>query len=241
MKWRPSAIPMVAIFFASMLAALLSGCAAGPHAPRSTSDMQRQLAANQAMISELQQQVATLQKQASEQAAQLAAMRTAMGQMQDTGAPAAGGKAQRELNQIEPSLNEPASAAGEIEKNAYSAAYLALKSGRYDEASQDFASLIKAYPKGEYIDQALYWYGESLYAQHRLKQAAKVLEQLVRQHPKSAKRAPALFRLGSIYKDLHRTGDAVVVFKRLIREYPHSGMATKARRDLNQIEQEKKK
>lgn len=43
-----------------------------------------------------------------------------------------------------------------VEKNAYTAAYLALKSGRYDEASKGFESVVKEFPAGEYTDQAYY-------------------------------------------------------------------------------------
>ena len=247
---------MVAIFFASLLA----GCAAGPRERAQDGTLQQQLAtaqqdlvAAQAAIAGLETQVAGLQKQSKEQAATLAALRTDIAQIRaqlaakgssDTLLPA-GSKTQRDmerkLDQIEASLNESSTAPGEDEKNAYSAAYLALKSGRYDEASNDFSALIKQYPKGEYIDQALYWYGESLYAQHRLKEAAGVLERVVRKYPHSVKHAAALLRLGSIYKDLNRTGDAVAVFKRVIREYPHTVTAADARLALQQIEQENKK
>ena len=245
---------MVAIFFVS----LLSGCAAGPRdgsLQQQLDTTQQDLADAQAEIAELRQQVAELQDQAGKQQATLAVMRTSIAQIRgrlagkgasDTLLPADSRTRrdmEKKLDQIEASLNESSAAApaGEDEKNAYSAAYLALKSGRYDEASQDFSALVRKYPKGEYIDQALYWYGESLYAQHRLKRAAQVLEQVVRQHPKSVKRAAALLRLGSVYKDLHRTGDAAAVFKRLIREYPHTVMAANARLALQQIEQENKK
>ncbi len=254
MTWRPSVIPMVAIFFLPLLA----GCATPPPTQdigmlqQQLAGTEQDLSAAQASISELEQQMAVVQKQSKQQAALLAALQASIARIQsrtsssDTLMPAdsrARRNMEKKLDQIEATLDksEAGGGVGGDEKNAYTAAYLALKSGRYDEASNDFAHLIKQYPKGEYIDQALYWYGESLYAQHRLKQAAAVLERAVRKYPHSTKHEPALLRLASIYKDLHRTDDAVAVFKRLIREYPHTVTADHARRALQQIAQEKKK
>jgi len=252
--WRPSAIPMAAIFFLPLLA----GCVTSPPTQdvgmlqQQLTATEQDLSAAQASISQLEQQMAMVQKQSKQQAASLAALQASIAQIQsrlaasssDTQMPAdsrARLNMEKKLDQIEATLDKSEAGVGGAEKNAYTAAYLALKSGRYDEASSDFAHLIKQYPQGEYIDQALYWYGESLYAQHRLKQAATVLEKAVRKYPHSSKRDSALLRLGSIYKDLHRTDEAVAVFKRLIREYPHTVTADHARLALRQIAQEKKK
>jgi len=121
----------------------------------------------------------------------------------------------------------------EEEKNHYTAAYLALKSGRYEEATTGFRMLLKTFPKGEYADQAWYWLGESYYARHKIKQAVHAFETVVMHYSKSPKYAAALLKLGLAYKGISRTGDARAIFQRLVREHPDSAAAEKARRQLN--------
>lgn len=143
----------------------------------------------------------------------------------------------KKLDKIVKSISQPVVAAPvqppvEEEKNHYTAAYLALKSGRYKEATQGFRRLLKSFPKGEYTDQTWYWLGESYYAQHKLKQAIDAFEMVVVHHPKSSKHAAALLKLGLAYKGVSRTGDASTVWQRLIRKYPDSAAAEQARRQL---------
>ncbi|MDQ6959758.1 MAG: tol-pal system protein YbgF [Mariprofundaceae bacterium] len=144
----------------------------------------------------------------------------------------------RKLDKIAKSISKavaPPAQAVEEEKNRYTAAYLALKSGRYEEATNGFRTLLKTFPKGEYTDQAWYWLGESYYARRKLKQAVNAFETVVMHYPKSPKYAAALFKLGLAYKRASRTGDARAIFKRLIREHPDSAAAEQARRQLKDI------
>ncbi len=131
-----------------------------------------------------------------------------------------------------PVVTPPVQPPAEQEKNHYTAAYLALKSGRYKEATQGFRHLLKSFPKGEYTDQTWYWLGESYYAQHKLQQAIDAFEMVVIHHPKSSKYAAALLKLGLAYKGVSRMGDASTVWQRLIRKYPDSAAAEQARRQL---------
>ncbi len=121
------------------------------------------------------------------------------------------------------------------EKNHYTAAYLALKSGRYEEATNSFRSLLKKFPKGEYADQAWYWLGESYYAQHKIKQAIHAFETVIKRYPGSAKHAAALLKLGLAYQDTARMKNARAILQRLIREHPDSAAAEQARRQLKAL------
>jgi len=142
----------------------------------------------------------------------------------------------KKLDKIAKSISKPVVASPprsvEEEKNHYTAAYLALKSGRYKEATRGFLSLLKTFPKGEYVDQAWYWLGESYYAQRKRKQAIDAFDTVVVHYPKSPKHAAALLKLGLAYKDISRTGDARAILQRLIREHPDSAAAERARRQL---------
>ncbi len=120
----------------------------------------------------------------------------------------------------------------EAEKNAYTAAYLALKSGRYEEASQGFAELLKGYPKGEYTDQAWYWLGESLFAQHAEKAAINAFGQVVEHYPDSVKHAAALLKLGQLQQAQGHAKKAMAFYQRLIHEHPDSTAAEQARSAL---------
>ena len=126
----------------------------------------------------------------------------------------------------------------ESEKNAYTSAYLALKSGRYDEASQAFKSLLLKHPQGEYADQANYWLGESYFSQQKMKQAIDAFKKVANNYPDSAKHPAALLKLASAYQESNRKGDAKAVLQRLINQHPESNAAEQARTRLKAIETE---
>jgi len=150
----------------------------------------------------------------------------------------------KKLDKIAKSISKPVVASpvqrGEEEKNHYTAAYLALKSGRYEEATQGFRSLLKTFPKGEYADQAWYWLGESYYAQHSLKQAIHAFETVARRYPKSAKYAAALLKLGLAYQDASRMRNARAMLQRLVQEHPDSAAAEQARSQLRLMQKKKR-
>jgi len=124
------------------------------------------------------------------------------------------------------------------EKNAYTAAYLALKSGRYDEASSGFVKVIKAHPQGEYTDQAYYWLGESLVALLRNSEALESFTVVANQYPKSAKHAAALLKIAAVYKSMKQIGKSRVALQRVIKEYPDGRTAERARAELKALPQD---
>ena len=118
------------------------------------------------------------------------------------------------------------------EKDLYTAAYLSLKSGRYDEAIASFQDLLHQFPQGELVDQAYYWLGESFLSKGDFTHAIASFSSLVDGYPKSAKYQPALLRLAMAYKETHRASDAKALLQRLIQEYPDSRASEKARTRL---------
>ncbi len=121
------------------------------------------------------------------------------------------------------------------EKNAYTAAYLALKSGRYDEASSGFVKVIKAYPQGEYTDQAYYWLGESLVALLRNKEALESFTVVANQYPKSPKHAASLLKIASVYRLMKENDKAREALERVIKTYPDGRTAERARAELKAL------
>jgi len=123
------------------------------------------------------------------------------------------------------------------EKNAYTAAYLALKSGRYDESSAGFVKVIKVHPKGEYTDQAYYWLGESLVALLRNEEALESFTVVANQYPKSSKHAAALLKMASVYKNMKYFDQAKKTLQRVLKEYPNGRTAERARAELKLLPQ----
>jgi tol-pal system protein YbgF len=120
----------------------------------------------------------------------------------------------------------------ETEKNAYTAAYLALKSGRFVEASKGFNEQLDLYPDGEYADQAWYWLGETRYAQQAYGMASNAFKYVINNYPKSVKHGAALLKLGQISQILNRNNDAIKYYNRLINEHGDSNGAEQAREAL---------
>lgn len=123
----------------------------------------------------------------------------------------------------------------EAEKNAYSAAYLALKSGRFDEALAGFNKLLDLYPDGEYADQSWYWLGESHLAQNDSEKAMLAFRYVADHYPESVKHAPALMKLAQIAEMNQQTDSAIRYYKRLIEAHPDSSLAEQARTALAQL------
>jgi len=120
----------------------------------------------------------------------------------------------------------------EAEKNAYTAAYLALKSGRYDEAATAFNKQLDMYPDGEYSDQAWYWLGETRFAQHDNYRALNAFKYVADHYPDSVKHAAALMKLGQISEAQNHWKQSAIYYERLIRDHADSELAEQARKAL---------
>jgi len=124
------------------------------------------------------------------------------------------------------------SAMVEAEKNAYTSAYLALKSGRYDEAANGFNKQLDLYPDGEYADQAWYWLGETRLAQNGNERALNAFKYVADHYPNSVKHAAALLKLGQISEAQNHYKQSALYYKRLIRDHADSSLAEQAREAL---------
>ena len=78
----------------------------------------------------------------------------------------------------------------------YSLAGSSGDKARYQEAVDTFAKLVEAFPDGKYVDQALFFQGESLYAIGKKKDASVAYGQLVTKHKESRLRCEALYAMG---------------------------------------------
>ena len=259
---RPSVYPVAALFVLSAI----SGCAAKgaqdwakdkPMVLDSVQQTQQATAEMQQRIELLEQRVLELETTVKKQEAENAALMATVGAQsknRNTGKSSAkqnekDQKLVRKLEKIESSIRSAASGGTaviqpsdkSIEKNSYTAAYLALKSGRYEEATIGFKTLLNEHPKGEYADQAWFWLGESNYAQHKINEAIKAFNQVASNYPDSAKHPAALLKLAAAYQESGRKGDAKAALQRLIKQHGETNAAEQARDQLKAMDSGSKK
>jgi len=113
-------------------------------------------------------------------------------------------------------------------KNAYTAAYLSLKSLRYDEATTAFRDFIRQHPNSIYTDQAWFWLGESLYNRKQWNEALQAYHIVASDYPKSVKHAAALLKVALLYRHEGKNDEARAILQRLLREHPDSDVASNA-------------
>ncbi|WP_100265299.1 tetratricopeptide repeat protein [Mariprofundus ferrinatatus] len=129
-------------------------------------------------------------------------------------------------------------AQAEAEKNAYTAAYLALKSGRFEEASRGFNEQLDAFPDGEYADQAWYWLGEARLAQRADDNALHAFKYVVDHYQESVKHAAALLKLGQLAESAGQKITATGYYSRLLKEHPENALAEQAQAALNDLQRD---
>jgi len=122
---------------------------------------------------------------------------------------------------------------GEEIRRIYIKAYLALKSGHYDQASTELRSFLAKFPASKYVYQASYWLGESLHAQGKTTQAVEAFRKAASAPNEAPKQRAALLRLGQLYNELGNTGKAKATLLRLTRDHPQSPEAETARKILS--------
>ena len=133
-----------------------------------------------------------------------------------------------------PKLDQAAVA--EAEKNTYTSAYLALKSGRFDEAGKAFNAQLDKYPAGEYADQAWYWLGETRFAQNNTDKALNAFKYVADHYPNSVKHAAALLKLGQLSEMQNHWQASLSYYKRLISDHADSSLAEQAREAVNRVQ-----
>ncbi|HBH34893.1 MAG TPA: tol-pal system protein YbgF, partial [Gammaproteobacteria bacterium] len=112
------------------------------------------------------------------------------------------------------------------EQDQYRYAYDLLMTKRdFQQAINAFQVLLKAYPNGEYADNAQFWLGEAHYAKNELDDALKEFQELVDNYRNSPKVPDAVYKVGYIHKTRGDVEKARKVFEGLIEHYPDSPAA----------------
>jgi tol-pal system protein YbgF len=111
----------------------------------------------------------------------------------------------------------------------YERAFGLLRQANYADAETAFKSFIDKNPKDKLIDNAKYWYGETLYVRARFDDAAVAFADAYQQNPRGTKAPDSLLKLAMSLAALNKTPDACVTLNELKTKYPSATATIKAR------------
>ncbi len=98
-----------------------------------------------------------------------------------------------------------------------------------------FEKLRDGHPDHDLADNALYWIGESWYAQAQWLQAAQTFLRVAKEYPRGNKVPDAMYKLARSYERMGDEGGAIEVFRQLAKHYPGTAAAKKAAEDLARL------
>lgn len=117
----------------------------------------------------------------------------------------------------------------------YERAKQALDAGELKEARAQFDKLLQRYPDHDMADNALYWLGESWYAEARYLQAAQLFIRVAKEYPRGNKVPDALFKLGRCYEKLGDRSGALETWRQLQRSFPSTPAGKLAAQELRRL------
>ena len=117
------------------------------------------------------------------------------------------------------------------EKKAYDDALKAFQAGNLKKAEDGFAAFIAKYPKSPYLPLALYWSGNSKYANKDYAGAISQLQSLIKKYPNHPRIPAAMVTLGSSQLESGNKAAAKKTFAEIVAKYPD----TEAAKDAQQL------
>ena len=117
----------------------------------------------------------------------------------------------------------------------YQKAFDLIKIGKYLAAEEALSIFIDLYGNTEFIDDAIYWLGESFYSQKKYNRALREFEKITTEHPNSEKLIEAILKTGFTQFELGDMKESINTLNELIRNYPDSSASRLAKEKLNSI------
>ena len=111
----------------------------------------------------------------------------------------------------------------------YERAFNMLRQANYVEAEEAFKNFIDKNPKDKLIDNAKYWYGETLYARAQYDESAVAFADAYQQNTRGTKAPDSLLKLAMSLESLNKTQDACVTLGELKSKYPNASTTIKNR------------
>jgi tol-pal system protein YbgF len=139
----------------------------------------------------------------------------------------------------------PAASADALKKKAaaeispeqeYGRALKSYQNGRHALAREQFAAFMRDFPRHKLLPNALYWTGETWYAEARYDRAMAYFTQVVQDHPRHAKSADALLKLAYSALRQGQPGQAGVYLQQLEVRYPDSPASRLGRQARGRIQ-----
>lgn len=110
-----------------------------------------------------------------------------------------------------------------------------LRKGNYTLAVQGFEEFLRTCGSSPDVPKALYWLGESHYANKDYAAAIEVFQRLVNEYPQYDRLPGALFRLGRSFEESDQPRHAKEYYERLLKEFPRAIEARSAEARLTDI------
>jgi len=117
------------------------------------------------------------------------------------------------------------------EKKAYEDALKAFQAGNLKKAEEGFAAFTTKYPKSPYLPLALYWSGNSKYANKDYAAAISQLQSLIKKFPDHPRVPAAMVTLGNAQLESGNKTAAKKTFSEIVAKYPD----TEAAKDAQQL------
>lgn len=104
-----------------------------------------------------------------------------------------------------------------------------LKQANYDEAEKAFKTFIEKNPKDKLVENAKYWYGDTLYVRGRFADATMAFADAFQQNPEGVKAPDSLLMLAMSLAATDKTQDACVALNELRSKYPNASTSVRSR------------
>lgn len=114
-------------------------------------------------------------------------------------------------------------------QDQYDRAFNYLRQANYDDAEKAFKAFIAANPKDKLIDNAKYWYAETLYVRGRFAEAAVGFADAFQQNPQGTKAPDSLLKLAMSLGAANKVDDACTALAELKAKYPNASPTIKTR------------
>jgi tol-pal system protein YbgF len=116
-------------------------------------------------------------------------------------------------------------------KEQYDRAFGLLRQANYDEAEKAFKNFIDKNPKDKLLDNAKYWYGETLYVRGRFDESAVAFAEAYQQNPQGSKAPDSLLKLAMSLANINKVPDACTTLAELKTKFPTASTAVRGRAD----------
>ena len=117
------------------------------------------------------------------------------------------------------------------EKKAYDDALKAFQTGSLKKADEGFSAFVNRYPKSPYVPLALFWSGNSKYANKDYTGAIAQLQSLIKRFPNHSRIPSSMLTLGNAQLESGNKATAKKTFGEIISKYPD----TEAAKDAKQL------